>query len=112
MTAVSFGPLSELFFTNVLNGTVQANGAVVDQGTVVRALLLTSPFGAPRMLGMTTIASGFPEELNSSALVIGPTGVALGRNGALYVADTLNSRITAVPFAAFRFSSAGVGIPV
>jgi len=112
MTAVSFGPLSELFFTNVLNGTVQANGAVVDQGTVVRALLITSPFGAPRMLGMTTIASGFPEELNSAALVIGPTGVALGRNGALYVADTLNSRITAVPFAAFRFTSAGVGIPV
>lgn len=112
MTAVSFGGLSELFFTNVLNGTVQANGAVVDQGTVVRAVLISSPFGAPRMLGMSTIAAGFPEELNSAALVIGPTGVALGKNGALYVADTLNNRITAIPFAAFRFSSAGVGIPV
>ena len=112
MTAVSFGGLSELFFTNVLNGTVQANGAVVDQGTVVRAVVISSPFGAPRMLGMSTIAAGFPEELNSAALVIGPTGVALGKNGALYVADTLNNRITAIPFAAFRFSSAGVGIPV
>jgi DNA-binding beta-propeller fold protein YncE len=112
MTAVSFGGLSELFFTNVLNGTVPGNGAVVDQGTVVRAVLISSPFGAPRMLGMSTIAAGFPEELNSAALVIGPTGVALGKNGALYVADTLNNRITAIPFAAFRFSSAGVGIPV
>ena len=64
------------------------------------------------MLGMTTIASGFPEELNSAALVIGPTGVALGRNGALYVADTLDNRITTIPFAPFRFSSAGAGIPV
>jgi hypothetical protein len=112
MTAVSFGGLSELFFTNVLNGTVSANGAVVDRGTVVRAVLISSPFGAPKMLGMSIIGAGFPEQLNSAALVIGPTGVALGKNGALYVADTLNNRITAIPFAVFRFGSAGVGIPV
>ena len=112
MTSVSFGPLTELFFTNVLNGTVQAGGSVVDQGTVVRALLLTTPFGPPRMLTSSVIGSGFPEELNSAALVIGPTGVALDRNGALYVADTLNNRLTAIPFAVFRPNSAGVGIPV
>ncbi len=30
MTSVSFGPLTELFVTNVLNGTVRAGGSVVD----------------------------------------------------------------------------------
>jgi sugar lactone lactonase YvrE len=61
---------------------------------------------------MSVIASGFPEELISAALVIGPTGVALNRNGTLYVADTINSRITATPFAIFRVHSAGAGIPI
>jgi hypothetical protein len=112
MTSLSIGAFSELFFTNVLNGTVKAGGSVVNQGTVVRAVLFDSPSGPPRMLGTSVIASGFPEELNSAALVIGPTGVALNQNGALYVADTIDSRITAIPLAAFRLRSAGVGTPV
>jgi hypothetical protein len=112
MTSVSAGPLTELFFTNVLNGTVGAGGSVVDRGTVARALLFTPGAGAPRMLGTSVIASGFPEELNSAALVIGPTGVALGHNGTLYVADTIDNRITSIPFAVFRFQSGGVGNPV
>jgi hypothetical protein len=112
MTSVSFGPFSELFFTNVLNGTVKAGGSVVNEGTVVRAVLFNPPSGPPRMLGTSVIASGFPEELNSAALVIGPTGVALDQNGALYVADTIDNRITAIPLAAFRLHSAGMGTPV
>jgi hypothetical protein len=112
MTSFSLGAFTELFFTNVLNGTVSAGGSAVNQGTVVRALLFTPPAGAPRMLATSVIGSGFPEELNSAALVIGPTGVALDQNGALYVADTINNRITAIPFAVFRPNSPGVGIPV
>jgi hypothetical protein len=112
MTSISIGGVSELFFTNVLNGTVRAGGSVVNEGTVVRAILLTPSNGAPRMLAMSVIASGFPEELNAAALVIGPTGVALNQDGALYVADTIDNRIDAIPFAAFRLNSAGTGIPV
>jgi len=112
MTSTSIGAFSELFFTNVLNGTVKAGGAVVNQGTVVRAILFNSPSGPPKLLSTSVIASGFPEELNAAALVIGPTGVALGENGALYVADTIDNRIAAIPLAAFRLGSAGVGIPV
>ncbi len=79
---------------------------------MVRAFLLATPFGPPRMLTSSVIGSGFPEELNSAVLVIGPTGVALDRNGALYVADTLDNRLTAIPLAVFRPNFAGVGIPV
>jgi len=113
MTAVNFGRVSELFVTNVLNGTVAANSSrldtQVDKGTVLRLLVTTPDFGVPRLLNVTTIGSGFAEELDASALVIGPTGVGLGRNGTLYVADTLNNRIAAIPNAVFRFSDDGTG---
>ena len=39
MTAISNGRFAQLFVTNVLNGTVAANGAVVNQGTVLRLTL-------------------------------------------------------------------------
>jgi len=64
------------------------------------------------LLAATTIGSGLAEETNASALVIGPTGVALGGNGTLYVADTLGNRITAIPNALLRPGSAGTGSTV
>jgi hypothetical protein len=104
MTSVQvFGPFAELFVTNVLNGTVHAAGNEVDQGTVLRLSVFDPPGRPPALFASTTIATGFAEELNSSALVLGPTGVALGYNGTLYVADTVHSRIAAVPFATGRF---------
>src|SRR5207245_2732959 len=36
MTAADFGSRASLFVTNVLNGTVAANGKIVHQGTVLR----------------------------------------------------------------------------
>ncbi len=104
MTSVQlFGPFAQLFVTNVLNGTVAGAGNQVNQGTVLR-LSVFEPAGRPPLLfATTTVATGFPEELNSSALVLGPTGVALEPNGTLYVADTVQSRIAAVPFATSRF---------
>ena len=44
--------------------------------------------------------------------MIGPTGAGLGRNGVLYVADTLGNRIAAIPNALFRGFSAGTGFTV
>ncbi len=104
MTSVQlFGSFAELFVTNVLNGTVAAAGTQVNQGTVLRLSVFEPGGRPPLLLGTTTIATGFPEELNSSALVLGPTGVALEPNGTLYVADTVQSRIAAIPFATTRF---------
>ena len=113
MTAVNFGHVAELFVTNVLNGTVAANSrqldTQVDKGTVLRLLVTTPDRGMPRLLNVTQIGSGFPAELDANALVIGPTGVGLGKHGTLYVADTINNRIAAIPHAMFRFTDDGTG---
>jgi hypothetical protein len=109
MAAVSYGQFAELFVTNVLNGTVAADGKVVHQGTVLRLLVRVSGNCPPKLLRVTTIGSGFFEQTNAAAFVIGPTGVGLGPNGTLYVADTGENRITGIPSAATRMSSAGTG---
>jgi hypothetical protein len=101
--------MAVLFFTNVLNGTVAAGGNVVNRGTVVRMLLRVSDNRMPRLVDQTVIGSGFPERTDPAALVIGPTGVDLGRNGTLYVADTLSNRVAAIPNALMRSGSAGKG---
>jgi len=109
MTETSFGPFTELFVTNVLNGTVAASPATVDNGTVVRILLVTLPGIRPIVLDERVIASGFAERTDPAALVVGPTGVGVGANGTLYVADTVNSRIAAIPDATTRTSALGGG---
>jgi len=109
MTALDLGGITELFVTNVLNGTVAAGGATVEGGTVVRLLVSTPPVLLPTVLKSTQIGSGFGEHLDPAALVIGPTGVGLGPNGTLYVADTVGNRIAAIPNAALRLTDDGTG---
>jgi hypothetical protein len=131
-TALDLGGFAEIFVTNVLNGTVAANGAVVNRGTVVR-LLVRMPDGdsgqhgkdgtngvqqdrggdgdgdgMPRVVASTVIGSGFAQRTDPAALVVGPTGVGLSRD-TLYVADSASNRIVAIPNAAFRTTSAGTG---
>jgi hypothetical protein len=112
MTSVSFGHFSQLFVTNVLNGTVAANGKVVHRGTVLRLTLARFGSQPPVVKNITKIGSGFPQRTDPAALVIGPTGVGLSRNGTLYVANSLVSGINAIPNAVFRHSSAGTGMVV
>lgn len=118
MTAVdrstaSGGGSAALFVTNVLNGTVAAHGNVVHGGTVVRVDLTLSMGSAPFVQAMTVIGSGFAERTDPAALVIGPTGVGLSKDGfSLYVADSLNNRIAAIPFPLTRISSAHTGLTV
>jgi len=113
MTAVDGGVFAVLFVTNVLNGTVAANGNVVNRGTVVRLLLDIDGDEQPELLDSTVVGSGFPERTDPNALVIGPTGVAFDwETGILYVADSLDNRIAAIPNALFRGSSAATGFTV
>ncbi len=112
MTALEGDGWAVLFVTNVLNGTVAAGGNVVNEGTVDRIRLAIEEDEMPQVLSETIIGSGFPERTDPGALVIGPTGVALAHNGTLYVADTLQNRIAAIPHALSRENSAGTGMTV
>ena len=126
MTALDGGFFAQLFFSNVLNGDVAhaAPDTVVNAGTIARMTLFTplQGFGKPIALETKIVGSGFAEENDPAALIIGPTGVGLssggqnnqgndnqGDGGTLYVADTVNSRIASIKNASFRFSSAGPG---
>ena len=102
MTAVDHGRSATLFVTNVLNGTVAARGHVVSGGTVVRIGLSFDATGGVSVRSHAVIASGFAEHTDPNALVVGPTGVGLGRGGVLYVADSNGNRIAAVPGALTR----------
>ncbi len=112
MTSISFGNLAQLFVTNVLNGTVAANGKVVHRGTVLRLTLALNGSQPPAVKNITRIGSGFPQRTDPAALVIGPTGVALNRHGTLFVANSLVNKINAIPNAVFRHRSAGRGVVV
>ena len=87
----------DLFVSNVLNGTVRAAGKVVHRGTVLRITLGLRGDLPPERLSTTTVGSGFAERSDPDALVIGPTGVGLGRDDTLYVADTVDHRLAALP---------------
>jgi hypothetical protein len=109
MTATGHGALADLFVSNVLNGTVAANGATVHRGQILRlALKVTGP-APPQLMAVTKIGSGFGEHSDPAALVVGPTGLGLSAQGTLYVADSAGNRITAIPAAVTRSGSAGTG---
>ncbi len=113
MIALDAGNTAALFVTNVLNGTIAANGAVVHAGTVVRLMLSVSQKTMPILQSITVVGSGFPERSDPAAVVIGPTGLGLSQDGSiLYVADSLSNRIAAISDPLSRTSSAGRGATV
>jgi hypothetical protein len=112
MTEVDQGDGATLFVTNVLNGTVASGETPTDGGTVVRIRLRPGWGGRHAMLRvkeMSVIATGFPERTDPAALVVGPTGVGLGEEGTLFVADTQGNRIAEVPGALYRQTPLGEG---
>lgn len=122
MTALDGEDAAKLFVTNVLDGTVAADGGVVHKGTVTRLDLRLAGSGAPQLESITVIASGFAQRTDPAALVIGATGVALSNtcdrdddvcgnrdDALLYVADTLNNRIAVIDHPLHRGSSDGTG---
>ncbi|KAB0671068.1 hypothetical protein F6V30_00300 [Oryzomonas sagensis] len=130
MTAFEDNSGAKLFVSNVLNGTVAANGQTVNEGTVIRIDLQISKGSMPSIKSIAAIGTGFPERTDPAALVIGPTGLglspvsgsgrdsdaAVAQNGEkpkpdslLYVADSLNNRIAVIPDALDRTTSAGTG---
>jgi DNA-binding beta-propeller fold protein YncE len=88
---------------------------------VVRVDLAIPSTQMPLLESLTVIGSGFAERTDPAALVLGPTGVALSavcsaddagcaRELELYVADTLNNRITVITRPLERVRSDGTGM--
>jgi glucose/arabinose dehydrogenase len=69
---------------------------------VVRLDLALSATAPPALTSSTVIGKDYPWIANKAALVLAPTGLALGRNGTLYVAETQTSAISAIPAALTR----------
>jgi hypothetical protein len=111
MTAVQYGDTADLFVTNVLGG-IRTRHPYANGGTVQRLVITSTPDSTPSVLSSTRIGSGFPAKTDPNALVIGPTGVGLGDDGTLYVADSVGNRIAGIPDAASRQHSDGAGFTV
>jgi DNA-binding beta-propeller fold protein YncE len=88
-----------VFVSNVLSGTVTRFDLLVPRG-----------IGKPIVLTKTQIASGFTSVPNSSALVLGPTGLAFdAKTDTLFVASTADNAIFAISHAGARMTDAGMG---
>jgi hypothetical protein len=110
-TTLNRGNTADLFVTNVLKGRPGLRHEVF-RGTVLRLDLVVPRHGLPRVRSITKIGSGFPEQANAAAFVLGPTGVALGGDGTLYVASTRNNSIAGIPDADLRPTDAGTGLGI
>jgi hypothetical protein len=75
----------------------------------MRIALALHRHSPPSWISGTTIGSGYAQRTDAAAFVLGPTGVGLGRNGTLYVAETLTSRIFGIRHAVSRSASGGTG---
>jgi hypothetical protein len=98
---------AELFVSNALGGNTSTHDGLPVTGncTVVRLDLALSAASPPQVTSTTVVGRGFPWRANKAALVLAPTGLALGRGGTLYVDDTLTNAVSAIPQALTRTSA-------
>ena len=111
MAVIDTGTSATLFLSNTGFdvGAPEDESPIVNKATLLR-LELSIPPGKPPVVGkQTVIASGLGERADKDVFIIGPTGLALGAGGVLYVSDALANRIAAIPNAATRNDSAGTG---
>jgi hypothetical protein len=111
MAVVDNGATATLFISNTGFGVGAAvdDSPVVKQATVLRLRLSIANGKPPIVTNGTIIAGGFGAQADKGAFIIGPTGLALGHDGALYVSDAIGNRVVAITDALTRTSSAGTG---
>jgi hypothetical protein len=85
------------------------NSVVIRKATVLRIDLSIPEGKPPEIISETVIAQGLGERADKDVFLIGPTGLALGSDGTLYVSDAVNNQIIAIPDAATRADSIGTG---
>ncbi len=115
MAVIDNGATASLFVSNTGFGVGAPQGdesPVVNQATVLRLDLTIAEGKMPAVAKETVVASGLSEQADKGVFIIGPTGLALGQGGVLYVSDAINNRIVSIPNAVTRTDSAGVGTEV
>ncbi len=90
-------------------GSPDGDPRVVNQATVLRIRLAIENGKPPAVVDQTVVGSGFGAQPNKDVFVIGPTGLALGSDGTLYVSDAAANRINVIWDALTRDHSAGIG---
>ncbi len=95
------GTTAQVFVSNVLRATVTRLTLSID-----------ATAGRVEIAETTQVASGYARRCDPSALVVGPTGLALDPgNDILYVASTGDNAIYAVPHAGTTATDHGTGTP-
>jgi hypothetical protein len=107
LTVKSSATSAEVFVSNALGGNTTTHDGVPVTGncTVVRLDLALSAGSPPKLTSSTVIGTGFPWSANKAALILAPTGLALGGHGTLYVDDTQTNSVSAIPQALTRTSA-------
>jgi hypothetical protein len=107
LTVKADAATAEVFVSNALGGNTTTHDGVPVTGncTVVRLDLALSPTAPPKLTSTAVIGTDFPWRANKAALVLAPTGLALGNSGTLYVDDTLTNSVSAIPQALTRTSA-------
>lgn len=115
MAVIDNGSSATLFVSNTgfgVGAPPAGDAQTVPKATIVRIGLDIPAGGKPRVDSMTVVADGFGEAPDKGVFIIGPTGVAPGPNGSIYVSDALGNRIVAIPDALTRTTSAGTGTEI
>ena len=111
MAVIDNGSTATLFVSNTgfEVGAPQDKSPVVNKATVLRIELSIAEGKPPVATKETVIASGFGQQADKGVFIVGPTGLALGKSGELYVSDAIGNRVVAIADPATRSDSAGTG---
>jgi hypothetical protein len=113
MAVIDHGDSAKLFVSNVGFDIGNSGDTAVRKHATVLRLDLTIPAGKPPVVAAkTVIAGGLSSQADPSVFLIGPTGLALGDHGALYVSDAIGNRVVSIADAATRTDSAGTGTEI
>ncbi len=98
MAVIDKGDTATLFVSNAGFdvGSPEGEPPVVNEATVLRIELSIPSGKPPTVVSQTVIGSGFGAQADKDVFLIGPTGLALGKDGTLYVSDASGNRINAI----------------
>ena len=109
MAVIDNGATATLFISNAGFGVGAPGQDVLRNANVIRLDLAITPGQKPVVQRETVIANGFGQQAAADVFIIGPTGLALGGKGELYVSDAIDNRVVAIDDAVTRSASAGLG---